>query len=90
MNKNRRKTLNTLQSRLDQLASLASDIRERIEQARDEEQEYLDNMPESFGGGPKGEAAAEAIEALEQAMEVLETMETEAGEGAELLETAAV
>ncbi|NHT78950.1 hypothetical protein G8E10_24940 [Rhizobiaceae bacterium CRRU44] len=89
MNKARRNTLSKVQTRLEELAALASEIRELIEAARDEEQEYRDNMPESFADGEKGEAADNAIAAMEEAMSVLETIEGEATEASEHLDTAA-
>ncbi len=42
------------------------------EAIRDDEQEYLDNMPESLQGGEKGDMAQSAIDALETAMGKLE------------------
>lgn len=39
-----------------------------LEQARDDEQEAYDNMPESFQEGEKGEKAQQAIDALEDAL----------------------
>lgn len=40
-----------------------------IESAKDEEQEYFDNMPESFQSGEKGEKAEGAIGDLESAFD---------------------
>ena len=45
-----------------------------MEAIRDDEQEYRDNMPESFGEGEKGEKANAAIAALEQVIEDLESL----------------
>jgi uncharacterized protein YukE len=42
------------------------------EAIRDDEQEYLDNMPAGLQGGEKGEAAQNAIDAMETAMGKLE------------------
>jgi hypothetical protein len=47
MNAQRRKTLSDLYSQLEQIKS-------EIEECRDEEQEYLYNMPESFQSSDKG------------------------------------
>ena len=63
-------------------------ILELIENVRDEEQEYLDNMPESLAGGDKGSAAQEAVEALEAAVTNLKNIETQAEEADQALETA--
>lgn len=42
--------------------------REALEACRDAEQEYYDNMPESFQNGEKGDAAQSAIDALDEAI----------------------
>ena len=54
MNNARRKEINTLIAELE-------DLKSRLESVLEEEQEYLDNMPESFQGGEKGEKAQSAI-----------------------------
>lgn len=58
MNKQRRKELERIK---EELQTLLSDL----EIAKDEEQEYYDNMPESFQNGERGEKAESAISALE-------------------------
>lgn len=58
MNKDRRAQLLEIQSELEGL-------KERLETLQQEEQDYYDNMPESFQGGEKGEKAQEAIDAME-------------------------
>ena len=45
-----------------------------LETCRDEEQDYYDNMPESFQDGEKGEAAQTPIDALDEAVSSLEEM----------------
>lgn len=50
-----------------------------LETARDEEQDYLDNMPESFQEGSKGETAQEAIDLLENVVDGIENAIDEAG-----------
>lgn len=49
---------------------------------RDEEQEYLDNMPEGLKNSEKGENAQNAITALETAMDKLEEAATAADDDA--------
>lgn len=46
-----------------------ADLRNAIEQDKDDEQEYKDNMPESMQDGEKGQAADQAIEYLDAAYE---------------------
>jgi phage host-nuclease inhibitor protein Gam len=59
-----------------------ADIRSDLESARDEEQDYYDNMPEGLKGGDKGETAQSAIDALQNAITECENLEnvTEIGE----------
>lgn len=65
MNNARRKEINILIAELE-------DLKSRLESVLEEEQDYLDNMPESFQGGEKGEKAQSAIEALEYAVQGIE------------------
>ena len=65
MNKDRRKEINQLIAELE-------DLKSRVESVLEEEQEYLDNMPESFQEGEKGEKAQAAIEALENTQQSIE------------------
>ncbi len=60
MNAERRKKLDDILSRLEQ-------IRADIKIVKDEEQEAYDNLPESFQNGEKGEAMQSAISSLEDA-----------------------
>lgn len=43
-----------------------------LETARDDEQDYFDNMPESFQQGEKGQRAEEVIGNLEEANDALD------------------
>lgn len=53
-------------------ASLISQAKDILEQCRDDEQEYYDNMPESFQNGNKGEVAIEGIGVLDEAVSALD------------------
>lgn len=68
MNKNRRSAIASLVARLEEMSNEAQAISSEIEALRDEEQEYLDNMPDSLADGDKGSAAQEAVDSLEAAM----------------------
>lgn len=94
MNNDRRKTIATLIKELSdvqdsacELQLAAEDLRDRIEAVRDEEQEYYDNMPESFQAGDKGAIAEEAIAVLEtafdQADELVNSLESAVDQAAE-------
>lgn len=65
MNKERRK-------RIAELLSEIEVCKDSLESIRDEEQEYYDNMPESFQQSEKGSAAESAIEELEAAGSALD------------------
>lgn len=66
MNKQRRKEISDILSAL-------QDLHARLETVKDEEQEYYDNMPESFQNGEKGQAAEQTISNLEDAHSELES-----------------
>lgn len=81
MNDGRRKEIETIaadiaaiKERAEALNSEIEALQERIESVRDEEQEYHDNMPESFQTGEKGEKAQAAIDALDEAINTCEEM----------------
>lgn len=56
----------------DEIDALIETARENLETAKDEEQEYLDNMPESLRDGDKGGVAQEAIDNLDSAIDTLD------------------
>lgn len=74
MNNARRKQIETIKARIAALLSQAEDIKTDAEAIRDEEQDYRENMPESFADGEKAEKADAAIEALDQVIEDLESL----------------
>ena len=65
MNKQRRKEIA-------QALAMVETAKGILEACRDEEQDYFDNMPESFQSGQKGEEAQAAIDALEEASSLME------------------
>ena len=71
VNEARRKAINEAVSKLE-------DVKSELETLRDEEQEYYDNMPESFQGGDKGDAAQSAVSTLEDAINSIDSAVTEA------------
>lgn len=74
MNTARRKQIDQAKQNIDRLVELAEDIRTDLETIRDDEQEYLDNMPESLQAGDKGEKAEAAISALEDVINELDSL----------------
>ncbi len=76
MNSERRKQISTAISNLTSLKEKFEDEKNTIESLKDEEQEYYDNMPESFQQGDKGSASEEAISSLDAALEELSEIES--------------
>lgn len=72
MNNGRRKEIQSIVDQLEKLEELRDSLEDEVERIRDEEQEYLDNMPESFQGSDKGYAAEQAIGYLDEAVSILE------------------
>lgn len=75
MNKQRRTDIAEIIAKLADLDALKNEIKEAIEQVRDEEQEYYDNMPEGLQGSDRGYAAEEAISNLEDAASMLDDLD---------------
>jgi hypothetical protein len=69
MNADRRKKLDKVMEFLSQAQTL-------LEEVRDEEQEYYDNMPEALQSGDKGEKASTAISEMEEVLSNLEYAES--------------
>jgi len=65
MNKARRKSLQSLADRLEEIKSALEDLQA-------EEEEYRDNMPENMWGGERYEKAEDAISNMEDAVSSLE------------------
>jgi uncharacterized coiled-coil DUF342 family protein len=81
MNKDRRKTIASITEQLAELEALRDSIKEAIEEVRDEEQEYFDNMPEGFQMADRGQAAEGAISNLENAISQLEDLDVSGIQG---------
>lgn len=75
MNNARRKAIAAIVADIEKLRASADAIAEAIEAVRDEESDYLDNMPESLQNGDKGERAQSAIDALDEALSAIQGLE---------------
>lgn len=64
MNNTRRKELGRLTAQLEE-------VKDALENLKGEEEEYLENMPESFQGSERGERAGEAINNMDSALDAL-------------------
>ncbi len=80
MNNERRKEIDRWMERVNSLLSDLSEIRDSIESVRDEEQDYLNNLPENMADGERAEKAQAAIDALDEALSSLDDSETNLGE----------
>ena len=76
MNKARRKALEEINGKIE-------DLKSDLEGLRDEEQAYLDNMPESLQQGEKAEMAENAVGSMDEAIEALETAGSSVGDSAQ-------
>lgn len=87
MNRDRRKQISSLRSDITDLVgkindegsedwpnrmSEIADFHDRAEAIRSDEEEYLENMPESIRNGDKGDTVQGAVDALNNAVEALE------------------
>lgn len=88
MNRERRKTIDYLHTRLSECSSALEAIRDEIDTLRDEEQEYYDAMPESLQGGDKGQAAEAAVDELQSAYDRMDEVCTAVDEVLGHLDTA--
>jgi hypothetical protein len=55
-----------------QALAMIEEAKTVLETCRDDEQDYFDNMPESFQSGEKGELAQTAIDLLEEVISGIE------------------
>ena len=77
MNKIRRKALAEIITKLEELENLRSEIAERLEAVMDEEQEALDNMPESLQESERGQQMQEYIDTMSSVLDDLGYIDTE-------------
>ena len=73
MNKIRREALQEISVKLE-------DIKSDIETLRDEEQEYVDNMPESLQSSEKHDTAENAVSSMDSAIDGLDDVCSSLGE----------
>jgi len=74
MNKDRRKQIKTEETDASEIVSKVEDLLSNLEEIRDDEQEYLDNMPENMQDGEKGDIARAAVESLESVIDALQEL----------------
>lgn len=72
MNKERRK-------RIEEACEQLQPLLDVLQECRDEEQDYYDNMPESFQQGERGTQAEGNVSILEDMISKLEEVQSDAG-----------
>ena len=72
MNKQRRKTIYEINTRLEALQGEMESLLDDIQAVIDEETEYRDNIPENMQGGERYEVADSACDSLQSAYDALE------------------
>ena len=77
MNRIRRKELANVVALLEELDALREQIREQLSAIQDDEQEALDNMPESIQESEKGEQMQEYIDTMENVTGELDLIDIE-------------
>ena len=75
MNKLKRKSLAEIVSKLEELDSLREEIKEMLQGVIDEEQEDLDNLPESLQYSEKGETMQEYIDSMQGVYDDLDSLD---------------
>ena len=76
MNQERRKKLAELRDRMSDLQSQTSTLIADLQEVLDEEQSYLDNMPESLQDSEKGEKAQAAIDLMDNLISEMTSLPT--------------
>lgn len=77
MNVAKRKALRAVVARLEELDAMREEIREQLSGIIEEEQESLENLPESIQASERGEQMQEYIDAMENVTGELDLMPLE-------------
>lgn len=75
MNKERRKSIDRVINEIEKLKELYASIVEEVEEIRDEESDYLDNIPENLQGSDRYYTAEEAVGNLDSAVDSLQEID---------------
>lgn len=75
MNAARRKEIQKAADLISEAYAKAQEALEVLQNAKDDEQEYFDNMPEVLQASEKGQRAEEAVSCMEEAIEMLSQFE---------------
>lgn len=72
MNKDQRKSLNKYAKQLERIVDELSDIYSAVEEVKGEEEDKLDNLPDSLRESQKGQDIDEGIERLDEVLELMD------------------
>ena len=75
MNNTRRKELEAIKNRIEEALAELDQCKDELEGIQNEEQEYLDNMPDNLRDNATGEKAQAAIDAIESAVSDLDSVD---------------
>lgn len=75
MNKARRKQIEAVKDKIADAQALIAEIMEEVESIRDEEQDYLDNIPENLQASERYDAAEESVSNLDNACDELSSLD---------------
>lgn len=82
MNKNRRKALDEVVKKIEELQSGLSELLGDLDSIREEEEEYRDNIPENMQDSEKYWKADAAVDALMAAYDALDAADSDMDEAA--------
>ena len=68
MNKERRRKIDKAVENVNSLQNVLEELQQQIEEIRDEEQDYLDNIPENLQNSERYETAENDLDNLEEAV----------------------
>lgn len=77
MNKERRKQIDVVIEAINDFQNSFEELQQAIEEIRDEEQEYLDNIPENLQSSERYELAEDAVNNLESAVDWFDNVDVE-------------
>lgn len=75
MNKERRKRIELVKNKIDNILSIINETKGEIEEIKDEEQDYFDNIPENLQSGERASKSENAIDLLENCFDVCDYIE---------------
>jgi predicted nuclease with TOPRIM domain len=75
MNAQRRKDIEAIRARLEQMQTMRDDIRDEVDSLRADENDARENLPDSLKEGEKGEKMQSAVDALQEVYDALDGLD---------------